>query len=452
MNKITIIIPIYNLSENRLVNFLFILRKLEKTLDTCDVIVSEQVSKKSDLKSLLKIYPKIQHLQFDIGDVFNKSILINRVAEHINTEFIWIVDSDFYTNFEEVLTGLEEFTDFVRPFDELVILNKQETQNLVETNYVKIERNTYDTSSANGKYSFIVKTDIFKTSGMMNENYVGWGFQDLDFVENRLQSKNISSLTCMAFHLWHPIASKKYVNQNKLLYQGLAHQTQKKSNYLDCSNNTDVIDNIVTERTINPIKIKKKISNIRPKTLHIHVSYNNVDIFRQINNTQIIKVSKKIKKIENTPSGTTKVNILENNFVYYYIKYIIDNYDSLEGSLCFTNDFFHKNTLLFSGITQNKLKSEIEKNISSNFKWLFTLSKLPKNIKMNKKYFDCNFTKHESYCSSVGFFKIKSEFVKKLPLDSYESIFEKLKNWSDLECEYFFANFKSFIDIESKKL
>ena len=160
MNKITIIIPIFNLSENRLVNFLFILRKLEKTLDKCDVIVSEQVSKKSDLKSLLKIYPKIQHMQFDIGDVFNKSILINRVAEHVNTEFIWIIDSDFYTNFEEVLTSLEEFTDFVRPFDELVILNKQETQNLVETNYVKIERDTYDTSSANGKYSFIVKAKI----------------------------------------------------------------------------------------------------------------------------------------------------------------------------------------------------------------------------------------------------------------------------------------------------
>ena len=73
---------------------------------------------------------------------------------------------------------------------------------------MNVSRDTYESSSATGKYSFIVERTTFNNSKKMNESFKGWGFQDLDFVENRLVSNDIKNLDNYFFHLYHSLLLK----------------------------------------------------------------------------------------------------------------------------------------------------------------------------------------------------------------------------------------------------
>ena len=203
MNSLSVIIPVYNLGGDRLNNFCYVLRQL-CNLSLCDVIVAEQDSQNTNIQRVLQRHSDVRYVPVHIaGTIFNKSTIINQATSHTDADFIWIIDSDFYTDFGFVIANISNEHDFIRPFRKVVMLNEDETDTLQETDSIRVTRKQYETNSADGKYSFIVKRSVFIKSGMMNEDFHGWGFQDLDFVNNRLVKCNKTSVDTIGFHMYH---------------------------------------------------------------------------------------------------------------------------------------------------------------------------------------------------------------------------------------------------------
>ena len=136
------------------------------------------------------------------------------------------MDADFYTDYtyiiEQVKNTHHQYSDFIRPFSSVILLDKDETESLYSLNKIKLQNKEYISNSQDGKYSFIVKTKTFNDIGGMNEDFRGWGFQDLDFVQNRLLEKNTKSfVNKQAFHLYHDKASKSNAIYNRTLFENL---------------------------------------------------------------------------------------------------------------------------------------------------------------------------------------------------------------------------------------
>lgn len=459
MKRITIVIPIFRLSSNRLANFLFLLKKIQSVVSVCDIKVVDQVSEKTDIQTILRMYPDITYIPVSMSDgVFNKSILINRACTDIKSEFIWIIDADFYTNFDFVVSEINNFSDFTRPFSEIILLNETESSQLIDSDYVQINRDEYENSFANGKYSFIVRTSVFIESGMMNENFRGWGFQDLDFVENRLVSCKISNIDTPAFHLWHEPASRKYVNENKLIYGNFTepkhtttntHPIKKQVYQQPCP----VDDTSVVRNTTNIKQDIHKHEHIN----HIHVTYENSTFFdkHKPHLSTIIKASV-TKKQTRTLTGTLDVKIIKKNFIYYYLKFIVDNYQRLNGIICFSNDYFCNNETLFNLNNQLLIEDSFKSDnkMTQNFEWVTKTTR--ENSKSFKPTHKIKFISKSisdggvGVYSKLGIFKIKSDLIKKTSVSHYKKILDSTSDWSSREYEWFLINLQKIFLTEFK--
>ena len=140
MSSVSIIIPIFNPSGDRFNNFCFILKKLYELIDSCEVVVVEQTSDNSNAQRFLQKFPKTKHISVDAGQIFNKSKLINHGVTQVDSEYIWMIDGDFYTDYAYIFANMGEFADFTRPFAKTIMLTEEETESLQELNYITIDR------------------------------------------------------------------------------------------------------------------------------------------------------------------------------------------------------------------------------------------------------------------------------------------------------------------------
>ncbi len=174
--SVSLIIPVFDLSGDRLRNFEFNLERA-KSAPFVDIIVVEQV-KDINKESPLSNIPGIRYLPI-ISDceVIEKSKLINAGALASNADFIWINDADIYCQFSQVLDILKPYHIVVRPFKYFVKLNEAETQAFLKDRKV----------SAYSKYmnglcagSFIIRRNEFAKIRGMDERYRGWGYEDME--------------------------------------------------------------------------------------------------------------------------------------------------------------------------------------------------------------------------------------------------------------------------------
>ena len=225
-----IIIPIYNPSDHRITNLEFILNEL--TDISANVHVFEQLSDNKCVSNLLKKHKDINYFVFDIdNNTFNKSILINKSVEKINSDLIWILDADVFLNYKYVINNIPQNIEFMRPFDKIITLNEEETKILKQTNKIKLSSREYNTYSGYGKYSFIIQKKLFNQIGGFNENFKGWGFQDLDFIKKIPVNCYKGHTDNIGFHLFHDKQSREYYKDNKNLFNNLnERRTSCKSN------------------------------------------------------------------------------------------------------------------------------------------------------------------------------------------------------------------------------
>jgi hypothetical protein len=133
------LIPIFNLKNERYENFKYVLSKIKEVTD--NILVVEQVKNNRPTKS--KKYTEslgINYLPVLVDDdSIHKSKLINIGTDNIQTEFVWVNDSDCYLKFQKVIDQLDFRYNFIQPYSVGKYISKEETEKIFNGKSVQIE-------------------------------------------------------------------------------------------------------------------------------------------------------------------------------------------------------------------------------------------------------------------------------------------------------------------------
>ena len=453
--NITIVVPIYNLGSFRFNNFCFLVKKLNKL--GCSVIVVEQRSDRTGpVEQIVLSLENVSHSLVEVDGLdFNKSKLINYAFKRVYTEFMWVVDGDFYTNFKDVIADADSSSDLIVPFSEVLFLNKQESNNLHTSGSVLLNHDEkYKTNNQEGKFSFIVRSSVFSNCKGMNEDFYGWGFQDLDFVENRLMGDELKSrVQIRAYHMFHLPQSKDNIEINRKLYLNYKEVNIKQvvkdklKEYVGQANQlsqskTDLYTkkhkpkNTETDTSIKT-KITKRVVNKWSKPTFgilyscnskIYYPTNDVITIRDTTLVEYKRINGKLSKL-----STKK------HFLYYYMEYICHVYGmfSSNESVLFANDSFCKSHEQLADFSE-KLKHISNGNIlnldDSNFMFVHE----EQNIKQggtSKKF------------SPQGCFFVNTDLILKKKFDFYYNLYTKFGNMTNEQIGEYTSKIRSiFLD------
>ena len=174
----------------------------------------------------------VRYTKLTIGDcgAIHKASLINHAVKNITSDYVWVIDADFYTKYSTILDYMKNSPcGLVRPFNSVLFLSENETSELITTGTSQLEGD-YTANNQTGKFSFVVNTKLFNSVGGLNEQFVGWGFQDVDFVENRLPTDtSVGVVDQLAYHLYHERPPTDHVDHNYKLYSNTRHSTKHTS-------------------------------------------------------------------------------------------------------------------------------------------------------------------------------------------------------------------------------
>jgi hypothetical protein len=428
----TIIIPVYKLYDYRFNNFCFLVNNLKNI--NCEVIVCEQESDFTFYTTkLLDSHKQIKHIVLKSEySFFNKSKLINTAVSKSTEDYIWMIDIDFYSNFDFIIKEINKNKniDLYRPFNKIVHLNELETNKLIETKKINLQQDKYKVNNEYGKYSFIVKRDLFNKVGGFNEEFKGWGFQDVDFIQNRLGENIIKDyIDTQAYHLYHPVASRQFSNNNRKIYEKILNIKQNsltKNEVLSEFSSTDTDIKVVSsfknlepknkkiEPDLSSLKIIKvneeNITWKKPTTGIVCVSYLD-DIKLENKNIKKIEISE-INKLIHTNRGMQKTKV-KKTYLEYYFRYIVFNYNTLtdEDVILLANNQFAKS---------KKHTTELEKAIDELSTEIIHLHK-----NGVQSIFDISNTQSTTI-DNRGCILLSTETLFKNKLSYYEKIYNNL--------------------------
>ncbi len=165
------ILPAFNLSSYRLRNFNYVLEKARKAFE--EVIIVEQVPAINELPPI----PGVKHFKIPCTNrQIEKSKLINYAFKKSSGQFLWVNDADIYLPFKKVLSQIEEYMEFIKPFKFFVKLNEEQTNTLIDERILHIDNAPAVNVLVGG--AFIIRRDRFESIRGMNEDYTGWGYED----------------------------------------------------------------------------------------------------------------------------------------------------------------------------------------------------------------------------------------------------------------------------------
>lgn len=223
---VTIVIPFQADSPERTRNLQALLRTIENLKIGC--IVIEQVPQwELDPKPTSVNARNIRHMYFSHDGLFQKSKMINKAVKECHTKYIWLLDADVYLDFNTILRKIEN-QDIIRPFRHVDHLPKERTQSYLEGE-AKREGEEFPRCDFFGKFSIIFKREIFNSVGGFDESFEGWGWEDLDFVHNRLGKLNLTVdiIDTVGIHLYHPEAPRSHERKNFYIYKKNSGGTKK---------------------------------------------------------------------------------------------------------------------------------------------------------------------------------------------------------------------------------
>jgi len=215
----TFIIAYKNSSDLRFRNLVFLLKNLKKI--NADIIISEQKEPDSTNKegsAFIKKGALFTRIMYYSNSPFHKSRLYNIAGENSKTKYLWFIDADVILDFESVIQQVDD-QDLISPFSEVYRINEEESNLFIKkssaTNLHKGNPDTYVS-----KYSILVKKEKFDSSNGFDNNIVGWGWEDLDFVHNKL--KEITPFVvknATGYHLYHEESCRNFERKNFYIYK-----------------------------------------------------------------------------------------------------------------------------------------------------------------------------------------------------------------------------------------
>jgi hypothetical protein len=437
-NEVTLVVPVYNMGPFRFNNFCFLVKKLNNL--GCGVIVVEQQSNRSGPVEQITVgLENVSHTVVEVGgDEFNKSKLINHAFKRVYTDFMWVVDGDFHTNFNDVMTQADSTSDLIIPFSEVLFLNKHESNTLhTSGNILLNHEEKYKTNHQAGKFSFIVRSSTFSSCKGMSEDFYGWGFQDLDFVENRLTGEEKQSrVQLRGYHMYHLPQSKDNIEINRKLYLNYKEVNLKQvvkdklKEYVGQANQLSQRKTDLYTKKLKPTKNQE--ASVKTKIARRVVSKWNKPTFGILysGNSKIYYPTNDVITIrDNTLVEYKRINgqqtklSTKKHFLYYYMEYICHVYGmfSSNESVLFANDSFcksHEHVKSFSRKLNDISKGNILNPDDSKFMYVHA----EQNIKQggNMKKF-----------SPQGCFFVNSDLILKKKFDFYYNLYTKFGNMTN---------------------
>lgn len=212
----TVLIPVFRLDNNRKRNLEFIYNRLishyneseiEIILGIQDPIIDEYYHRFD--RVILKNY------NYNDQD-FNKSYIFNRcVEEGINGEYLVFLDGDIYLPFHKLREDLfDKRYEVIKPFSDCVFLDQETTDSFL-SNKKAVASKDLKRISATGACCIILNKNIL-SSIRMDENFTGWGWEDIDFANQLTSRFHVDGFGYQAVHLYHEPCSVNY--NNKLYY------------------------------------------------------------------------------------------------------------------------------------------------------------------------------------------------------------------------------------------
>ncbi len=206
--KATIIVPIFNLIEERLRNFTTIISNL--ILTDIPTIVAIQVKNEDEVNSFNLLLDKIDvnkkiTLMYEIidSDFIHKSLLINKASEIIETKYIWVLDADVFLDYKKIYSIIDD-QDVIKPFKKVIRLTEEETVSFINSGSIRFKKGSSENiTKIFGPLSFIIKKTIFEKENM-NEKFKGWGWEDLEFASRIMERYQITEINVYGLHLFHP--------------------------------------------------------------------------------------------------------------------------------------------------------------------------------------------------------------------------------------------------------
>ena len=361
LDKFTFLIPIFNLKDERLDNFKFILPKIKEITD--NILVVEQVKNKKDRSEAYNFTKSlgIEYLPVKVNDDhIHKSKIINVGTDKIKTEFVWVNDSDCYLKFKKVIELLDLRHNFIQPYNIAKYIEKEDTNKIINNEPVNIEFN-YSRLHETGQYvvpgtlyyvamygalSFIYRKYAFKKIGGMNEKYTGWGLEDNSLCMRMFMSELTFDIINQAgIHLYHPRGKyKEKLECNRTLNNIKVYEEEFGGGYTDLHEklreyyneffqNTTAIFGIARSGTTVLITTLAKIFRATP--------YNepfNIDSVRNIeSDTELIKYVDRFTKCGNSilkhqvneKSGSSRFNLTAEGYSTYIIENIVSKYNRI---------------------------------------------------------------------------------------------------------------------------
>ena len=441
-----IIIPIYNLSDSRIANLKFILEELTKQ-EITNVYVCEQYHEDSDITPILEDFKLIKHKVYDIkSECFNKSKLINKSVSDCKSSLIWLLDGDVYLNYRYVIQNIPNDIDFARPFVRMVLLNEEETNNVRDNGKLNLSDRDYDSYEGYGKYSMIFSKKLFNNLDGFNENYEGWGFQDLDFVKRIPNHTKKGHTDNIGFHLFHDKQKLDHYNNNKNIFVDIEKRAISKKANTEYVYEQDIkkeeqyyeipsVSVIVDEKKSNiqePILPKvnptlDKIQHIdkswdRPTHIFICKLYNGQSLSNKIKDwtNVILKDLSKPVSISRTLRGTVRKKYNKNGSGYFFIKFIIDNYE----------DINKKSTIVYVNDIKDK-----EKAIQ-----VYDYLKL-----MNRRKFEKNKELGFAYLEDKIGFLVSGELISRYKITKFQNMFDNIKKLPKSEQNQYVNDLLNFL-------
>lgn len=255
LDKFTFLIPIFNLKDERLENFKFVLSKIKEITD--NILVVEQVNNKRGSSEASK-YTKdlgINYLPVKIRRKnMNKSVLINEATDFIKTEFIWVNDADCYLKFQKVIEKLEFNNDFIQPYELVKFINRESSDIIRSGKSCDIEFGKINTCSMGcmyGALSFLYRREAFIDIGGLDSR-LDLYHEDTELCYRIIKSKKYDIQMVFGvygIHLYH-----EYSNRDK----SIGINGKKMITLLSTSmvNITDVLENYYRQLFLKSYKIE----------------------------------------------------------------------------------------------------------------------------------------------------------------------------------------------------
>ena len=222
--KVSFLIPLRIDSEERSQNLDAVLAQL------CDIKEADIWILEADQKPRYQLKMKSSRIHYlfveDLNPVFHRTRYLNRLLHETDSDIVGIWDTDVILSQNQIRTALEAIKEgkaiMAFPYDGFFCMLNSKLSNhyrsepsisLLEDNFKK-RSNLWCIYSVGG--AFLVNRKQYLQAGGENENFYGWGPEDLERVKRmEILDMPIYRATGALYHLYHPRKENSYYSSNE---------------------------------------------------------------------------------------------------------------------------------------------------------------------------------------------------------------------------------------------